>query len=184
MSSIRQVKHTKNRSTVTGALVILLGCLALLASACSSSAATEPGSSSVLVLASPSATPTIPVSHPQPTATPTIPVFQPQPTFTPTSTPNIAGNYQGSYTVNGQSGTYTMQIQIVQSGTQLTGTTTEGSSTASDTGTISAGGSFSITENFSGSGTATLSGSLVGPGHLSGTWTNSTEAGSWDVTLV
>jgi hypothetical protein len=98
--------------------------------------------------------------------------------------PYIAGNYQGSFTYDGQSGNSPMQIQIFQAGTQLTGTTTEGSSSASDTGTISSSGQFSITETFSGGGTATLDGSITGSGQLSGTWTNGSQGGSWTVSRV
>lgn len=183
----------KRRSQAVRLLILLVGSVALLASACSSTSGSSTGNQLALAtptdtvpLFAPNPTATTPPSPPRATPTATIPIFQPQPTATPTSptAPDISGSYQGSYTVNGQSGTYSMQVQFTQSGTQVTGTTTEGSSTASDSGTIDSTGNFTINESFSGGGTATLYGSIAGPGHLTGTWTGGGGTGTWDVTAV
>jgi hypothetical protein len=193
----------KRRSQAVRLLFLLVGSVALLASACSSTSGSSTGNQLALATATdtvplfspnPTATaprsnpptPTTPPPPPRATPTATIPIFQPQPTATPTppTAPDISGSYQGSYTVNGQSGTYSMQVQFTQSGTQVTGTTTEGSSTASDSGTIDSTGNFTINESFSGGGTATLYGSIAGPGHLTGTWTGGGGTGTWDVTAV
>lgn len=75
-----------------------------------------------------------------------------------------------------------MQIQISQSGKRLSGTTTEGPSASTNSGTISSKGSFTIVETWPNGVHSYLVGSLVGPGHLSGTWNNGGSAlGTWDV---
>jgi hypothetical protein len=98
--------------------------------------------------------------------------------------PSIAGSYQGGYTEIGQSGIIPIQIQINQSDSQLSGTTTTGNTTAIDSGTIDANGNFTMYFSFSGGGgIATLYGSIVNQGHLSGTWTDTHgNSGDWDVT--
>lgn len=107
------------------------------------------------------------------------------PTQTPTQItyPNIAGSYSGSYTSKGSPATYSMQLQISQSGPNLTGTTTEGSTVYNDTGTISTSGTFTITENSHGSPVAYLYGSSPGANQLAGTWSNNnlTGSGNWNV---
>lgn len=96
--------------------------------------------------------------------------------------PNIAGSYSGSFTTNGQSGSSPMQLQISQSGQTLSGSTTEGPAVSTNTGSISADGSFTITETWSDGSRSYLSGSVAGSGHLSGTWnTGGSALGTWDV---
>jgi serine/threonine protein kinase len=133
--------------------------------------ATTAATPTATATATPTATPT-----PTPTATPT-----PTPTVAPF--PNIQGNYSGSFTTNGSTGTYPMSIQIFQSGSNLSGTTTEGATVYNDSGTINSNGNFTIVET-SSSGTATLYGSIISKGHLGGTWTAGSSSGTWDVTLV
>lgn len=109
---------------------------------------------------------------------------QPIPTQTPTQVtyPNIAGSYSGSYTSKGSPATYPMQLQLSQSGPNLTGTTTEGSTVYNDTGSISTSGNFTITENYNGSPVAYLYGSSPSTNQLAGTWSNnSTGSGNWNV---
>jgi len=115
-------------------------------------------------------------SQPAPTSTPPTPTPTPAPT-----TPNIAGSYSGSYTWNGSATTYPMQLQLSQSGSNLTGTTTEGSVVYNDTGTIDTNGNFTIKEYSGGSLVAYLYGSTSG-NQLSGTWLNtSNSGGNWSV---
>lgn len=123
---------------------------------------------------------------PNPTDTP-IPFPPHAPTRTPVPPPpppppNIAGYYSGSWSTYGGPGSNPMQMQVYQSGQSLSGTTTEGGSVASDSGTIASNGSFTITETWSNGAHSYLVGSLVGTGHLSGTWNNGgSTLGTWDV---
>lgn len=127
------------------------------------------------------------VASAQPTAT-TVPTPTPvpsRPTATPIPVPTIAGFYDGTYRLDGLPGIYPMQMRIFQSGYTLSGTTTEGSTVYSDTGTIDTTGTFSITETIA-VGSACLSGFPVSVGHLSGTWSRgacplATALGTWDV---
>jgi hypothetical protein len=104
--------------------------------------------------------------------------------------PQITGSYQGTYTTYALSGTHLLLIQITQTGSQLSGTTTFGTLAANDSGTIDANGNFTITETFSGGvgGTITRYGSIGKQGQLSGTWGGGSSdgtvggSGTWDVT--
>jgi hypothetical protein len=49
-----------------------------------------------------------------------------------------------------------------------------------DSGTISSDGQLHIVEN----GVVTLTGLIVGPGHISGSWVHNSASGTWDLTLV
>ncbi|HLW00835.1 MAG TPA: serine/threonine-protein kinase [Ktedonobacterales bacterium] len=120
---------------------------------------------------------------PSPTPSPTPkPKPSPTPSPTPAPIPSIRGDYTGSYTTDGGVGSNPMSMQIFQSGKNLSGTTTEGSTTYNDTGTIDSNGNFTIVETESGgSATATLFGSMTGGGSLGGTWTASGESGTWTV---
>jgi hypothetical protein len=102
---------------------------------------------------------------------------------TPGGLPNIAGVYSGSYTVEGQPGTYNMQLQLTQAGSMLSGTTTDnGGAVYNDTGTIANDGTFTIAETYQGQLLSTLDGSIEGPGHVGGTWHNTGGLeGNWDV---
>lgn len=113
-----------------------------------------------------------PTNTPKPGQTPTL-----LPSPTPDAFPNIQGNYQGTYTPLG-SYAHPLTLQIVQSGKNLTGTATENGNSDSISGTIDSSGNLTIF-----AGTLVLNGSLVSPGHLSGSYSNSGEIGYWDVTL-
>jgi hypothetical protein len=124
-----------------------------------------------------------------------VPSFASAPTATPPPPivgiiRRIAGIYQGTYT-NNQPADFptplTLQIQISQTGSQLSGTTTKGgTNTASDSGTIDTNGNFTITGTFADGSTEILYGSksIVQQGYLYGTWVYSSVGGrgDWDVT--
>jgi hypothetical protein len=94
---------------------------------------------------------------------------------------SVAGGYSGSYTRYSSSGNSPMSMQITESGAALGGSTNESGSISSNSGSFTAGGSFTIQENFSGT-LAYLRGTIVAPGHLSGTWdTGGAALGTWDV---
>lgn len=121
-------------------------------------------------------------------ATPTSTGSPAQPTATATKAPTppkIAGSYGGWYTSYAKiAGAMPLQLQISQSGSSLSGTSIEreGSVVTSDTGTITLNGSFTLTEKQSGAVYGILVGSLIGPGHLGGTWNDGGAAlGTWDV---
>lgn len=130
-----------------------------------------------------SATATSTATHATPTNTP-IPPPKPTPTNAPTP-PKIAGSYGGHYTsYSVKFGFKPLVLQVSQSGSSLSGSSTEkaGAVVTANTGTIALNGTFTITENFGGSYFATLVGSIVGPGHLGGTWNSGGAAqGTWDV---
>ena len=119
-------------------------------------------------------------SLPTPTNTP-----KSVPTQTPTPDnpfPNIAGTYQGTITALG-SFSNPLTLQIVQSGQNLSGTSNVNGTMGPITGSIDSSGNITIYVASSTSGSLTLSGSIAGPGHLSGTYTNGAgEIGYWDVT--
>lgn len=97
-------------------------------------------------------------------------------TWDVTLVPTIAGNYTGSD--SGSEGTFPMQLQMNQLGSVLNGTMTESGATLNETGTIMTDGTFQVTD-----GLIDWSGSLAGPGHLSGTWISFLgTSGTWDVT--
>jgi hypothetical protein len=72
-------------------------------------------------------------------------------------------------------------LHISQSGSSLSGTSTEkeGSVVTTNTGTIALNGSFTITEKQDSSVYGVLVGSITGPGHLSGTWSSTANQGTW-----
>jgi hypothetical protein len=77
-----------------------------------------------------------------------------------------------------------LQLQISQSGASLFGSSTErqGSVVTANTGTMSLNGTFTLTEKLNGAVYGILVGSIVGPGHLGGTWnTGGVTLGTWDV---
>ncbi len=105
--------------------------------------------------------------------------------FAPTiSRTNIAGNYTGSYTLAGTYMVNPIDILITQTNATLGGTTNESGTISANTGTMSSSGNFFLVELWNGSGNSTLSGSLVGAGHIEGTWVSGSASGTWDVTFV
>lgn len=120
----------------------------------------------------------------QATATQTVPSAQATATKAPTP-PKIAGSYGGWYTSNSKiAGAMPLQLKISQSGASLSGTSTEreGSVVTSDTGSIMLNGAFTLTEKQGGAVYGILVGSILGPGHLGGTWNIGGAAlGTWDV---
>jgi hypothetical protein len=101
-------------------------------------------------------------------------------TVTTASPPRIAGDYTGTFTRSGQTANAQMDIRITQVGAVLTGTTNESGTVYTNAGTVTPDGRFHIVE----SGNIDLFGSLLGPGHLGGTWGPSGASGRWDVVLV
>jgi len=101
--------------------------------------------------------------------------------YNPPKPLNLYGSYSGSYTTDGSSGSNPMSLSLSQSGWTLTGTTTEGSTTYNDTGTLTPNGSFTINE-----GGPVLTGSVTDYGQLSGTWTGGggTLHGTWVVNVL
>jgi hypothetical protein len=93
---------------------------------------------------------------------------------------NLYGTYSGTYTYSGSSVTYPMELGLSQSGFTLTGTTTEGSTTYNDTGTLAPNGSLTINE-----GGPVLTGGITNYGQLSGTWKSAdgTLTGTWLVNV-
>ncbi|HEV7129445.1 MAG TPA: hypothetical protein VGN32_18565 [Ktedonobacterales bacterium] len=156
------------------AAVVLFGCGA------TTTVVTQQGGGHTTATATsaPHATPTHPIST-------NTPVPPPQPTATNAPTPpNIAGSYGGEFDGNTAHGGQPIQVQISQFGTSLSGSTTEneGNTVASDTGTIALNGNFTITEKVNGGFYGNLVGSIVGPGHLGGTWNVGGAAqGTWNV---
>jgi serine/threonine protein kinase len=190
----------KNRRNLVVALIAALLLIVLLAggvfaifgsgSKPPNNTANSPTNTALPTQAQAAATATATATNtPSPTATdtPVPPTNTPRPpTATATATPvpcaNITGTYSGTWGLNGP-GSNPMSLNITQSGSNLSGTTTEGSTTYNDSGTINCNGSFTINETSSSSGTATLFGSVLGPHHLGGTWSSSSSGGSgdWDV---
>jgi hypothetical protein len=90
-----------------------------------------------------------------------------------------ATTYTGSYSPLASGLSNPLTLQIVQSGQTLSGTANDNGTVGSLSGSIDSSGTYTI---FLPSGRI-LSGSLVGPGHLSGTYTNGAgEIGFWDAT--
>jgi serine/threonine protein kinase len=87
--------------------------------------------------------------------------------------PNIAGDYKGAFfstaTAAGLQAPKALEIQINQNGATLSGTTNEGGTSYSDTGTVNSKGGIHLVVN-TPSKTTDFFGSLVESGHLSGTW--------------
>lgn len=93
---------------------------------------------------------------------------------------DLYGSYCGSLTNNGSSTTCPVSLPINTVGWTFTGTTTEGSSTYSDTGTIMKNGSITIDE-----GGPALSGGVTGYNQLSGAWSSPGGAnGPWTVNAL
>lgn len=90
--------------------------------------------------------------------------------------PTISGTYSGTFTP----GLSPMRIQLNQVGSVLTGTTNESGTIFTDTGSVGRDGRIQIVER-EGSASADLVGSVVGPGHLAGTWVANGVSGTWDV---
>ena len=77
-----------------------------------------------------------------------------------------------------------MTLQINQSGPTLSGTITASGTPGTISGTIDSSGSFTFDAFFPSTGvTTTFSGSIVSPGHLAGTYSNSFANGTWNATL-
>lgn len=111
---------------------------------------------------------------------------QPHPTNTAAPTPPyIGGSYGGNYySYSNIHGNMPLILQISQSGSSLTGISTEreGAVVTADTGSIGLNGAFTLTEKLNGMLFGVLTGSIAGPGHLSGTWSDGGAAqGGWDV---
>lgn len=87
--------------------------------------------------------------------------------------PNVAGDYKGAFfstaAAAGLQAPKALEIQITQNGATLSGTTNEGGTSYSDTGTVNSKGSIHLVVN-TPTATTDFFGALVGPGHLSGTW--------------
>lgn len=113
------------------------------------------------------------------------PAQAPQPTATKAPTPpNIAGSYGGAFTSYTKFGVLPMQIQVYQSGSSLSGSSTENEGTVvtTNSGTIALNGTFTITERVNGGAFGYLVGSKLGSGHIGGTWNLGGAAqGTWDV---
>jgi hypothetical protein len=101
--------------------------------------------------------------------------------YNPPTPVSLYGSYSGSYTTDGSTGSNPMSLSLNQSGWTLTGTTTEGSTTYNDTGTLTANGSLTINE-----GGPVLTGGITDYGQLSGTWTGGGGSvhGTWVVNLL
>lgn len=87
--------------------------------------------------------------------------------------PNVAGDYKGAFfstaAAAGLQAPKALEIQITQNGAALSGTTNEGGTNYSDTGTVNGKGSIHLVVN-TPTATTDFFGALVGPGHLSGSW--------------